>query len=149
MSRSVLINNKGFTLLSSLMAVSITSLTILLILSLSGIILRSDQFERAHQRSVYIFLNQIGREIHGGSNFYCEGDGLMFSSGNDSIYYHKEGDRIIREVNFLGYDIALQNVSAVQFKCPGSSEVDIAVNPGWPSAISWSEESEIGISDAP
>lgn len=142
-------NNKGFTLISSLLAISITSVTILLILSLSNFILKSNTFDQVHQRSVYIFLNQIGREIHGGVNFVCDADTLAFSNDNSEIFYHKEGNNLIREVNLTGYDISLRNVKSIQFKCSDLNKVNIEVNPGWSHAITWSEASEVGGTNAP
>lgn len=141
-------NNHGFTLISSLMALSLSSFIILLILSLTQIIYKSGTYDEQHHASVYVFLNQISREIRSADTLSCTSGTLTLGEQNKVIDYHLSGIRLIREVNQSGYDIALENVTSIHFKC-AENYAGITVNPGWGYSVNWSELRYTGGSYAP
>jgi competence protein ComGF len=124
-------NEKAFTLLEVLFALTIFSTIVFFIAPLLQVIADTkDTNGRLQEMEWEVFCSQVKKEIHISSKVEVISGRLMLTNNNETINYEKYGSNIRRRVNSTGHETLLQNVAAVTFTRIGNS-VEIIVVDVW------------------
>jgi len=110
------LNEKGFTLIEALTALSVFLLLIFFLSPVFHIVLnKQDISNQIQQMEWTVFCSQVQKEIMTCSKGEVIGSKLMLTKDTDSILYEKYGTSLRRRVNLTGHEILLQNVQEVSF----------------------------------
>ncbi|MBM7363814.1 competence type IV pilus minor pilin ComGF [Priestia taiwanensis] len=110
-------NTKGFTLLESLLALSIT-IVIVSLLPLFIQLLHNDfqKKEGLHMFEWEIFLQQAQMELRGSQKVTVSTNDLLFiGKEGERIMYEKKNGKLRRRVNGAGHEVLLQHVDTIRF----------------------------------
>ncbi|MGX6442733.1 competence type IV pilus minor pilin ComGF [Neobacillus sp. K501] len=109
-------NEQAFTLLEVLFAFLIFTTIIFFLTPVLQVLLNhSDSQERLQEMEWQVFCSQIKKEIRMSSNVEVLSGKLVLTNQNEKVYYEKYTQNLRRRVNSTGHEIALQNVSSVNF----------------------------------
>ncbi|MEH7111906.1 competence type IV pilus minor pilin ComGF [Neobacillus niacini] len=109
-------NEKAFTLLEVIFALSIFTIIVFFMVPLFQIMLENKDINgRLQEMEWDVFCSQIKKEIRISSKVEVISGRLVLTNNNESIYYEKYGSNIRRRVNSTGHETLLQNVSLVTF----------------------------------
>lgn len=109
-------NEQAFTLLEVLFAFSIfTTIIFFLTPAIQVLLNHSDSQERLQEMEWQVFCSQIKKEIRVSSNVEVLSGKLVITNQNETVYYEKYTQNLRRRVNSTGHEVALQNVSSVNF----------------------------------
>ncbi|SDM16584.1 competence type IV pilus minor pilin ComGF [Bacillus sp. OK048] len=109
-------NEKAFTLLEVLFALSIFTTIVFFMVPLFHIILENKESNgRLQDMEWDVFCSQVKKEIHISSKVEVISGRLVITNNNETIYYEKYGSTIRRRVNATGHETLLQNVAVVTF----------------------------------
>jgi competence protein ComGF len=109
-------NEQAFTLLEVLFAFSIfTTIIFFLTPVLQMLLNNNDSQERLQEMEWQVFCSQIKKEIRVSSKVEVLSGKLVLTNNNETVYYEKFNQNLRRRVNLTGHEIALQNVSSVDF----------------------------------
>ena len=104
-------NNSGFTLIESLISLSIllllTNLFLVILHSIGGINQRSQSFE---EYEFFIFFEEIQRELYNAETIRIQEGSLSIMNHEKTISYSQYHDIVRRRVNGLGHELVLQHV---------------------------------------
>lgn len=109
-------NEQAFTLLEVLFAFLIFTTIIFFLTPVLQVLLNhSDSQERLQEMEWQVFCSQIKKEIRMSSNVEVLSGKLVLTNQNEKVYYEKYTQNLRRRVNSTGHEVALQNVSSVNF----------------------------------
>ncbi|RYL90436.1 ComGF family competence protein [Sporolactobacillus sp. THM19-2] len=112
----------GFTLLSTLLGLSIFSIVLLLVTCAAGILASRFQDDVGLRKEITIFLSQTALELHQSNAISCS-DGnrtLIILKDDQEITYKLDSKgRLVRSVDDRGYEIVLQRIKSVRFDTDG------------------------------
>lgn len=109
-------SEQAFTLLEVLFAFSIfTAIIFFLTPVLQMLLNNSDSQERLQEMEWQLFCSQMKKEIHVSSKIEIMSGKLVLTNNNETVYFEKYNQTLRRRVNSTGHEIALQNVSSVNF----------------------------------
>ncbi len=111
---------KGFTLLSAILALFALCMTILLICQLRTVIRHLDRNPQKNSPVVWISAHQIETELLNSTTVQITNQTLTFVLNDQTISYSLQGLNLVRQLNNQGYEIVLQDVLSVDFKKTGS-----------------------------
>lgn len=127
----------GFTLISTIMAVLITVLTVSMLYQGTYYMLHLKDPLIMGKKEVWVFLEQIKKDIHASKTSQCQDDQLVLDINNSQVEYQRSGQRLFRTVNGRGYEIVLQNIQTIHFTCKVKS-VEIALQDHKNKNYQWS-----------
>ncbi|WP_052404776.1 competence type IV pilus minor pilin ComGF [Bacillus rubiinfantis] len=124
-------NEKGFTLLEVMLALSIFMIIIFFITPILQIILdpRGNQM-KLQEMEWEVFSNQFKKEIRQSSQVQVKSGKLYLIKGNETVNYEKYDTNLRRRVNDSGHEIVLQNVSVYSFSLLNNA-VKLTVRDSW------------------
>lgn len=109
-------NEKAFTLIEVLFALSIFTIIIFFMAPIFQIILNHKDSQAELQAMEWeVFCSQIKREIRMSTNAQVVSGRLILTKNLETIQYEKYGSNLRRRVNSTGHEILLQNVSQYSF----------------------------------
>jgi competence protein ComGF len=109
-------NEKGFTLIEALLALSIFSTIAFFFAPLLQILLNDKAVDGEYQKMEWeVFCSQIKKEIRMSSSVEVISGRLILTIDMNTIQYEKYGSNLRRRVNNTGNETLLQNVSNVSF----------------------------------
>ncbi|WP_235841963.1 competence type IV pilus minor pilin ComGF [Neobacillus fumarioli] len=110
------LNEKAFTLIEALFALSIFSLIIFFMAPIFQIMLNNRPSQAALQKMEWAdFASQFKKEIHQSIKAEVQSGRLLLTKESETVQYEKYGTNLRRQVNSLGHEIVLQNVSQYSF----------------------------------
>jgi Competence protein ComGF len=115
-------NQKGYTLLSMMLALSILMVTLFLVIGLIHVLAARFQDDQGARREISLFFLQTASELHLSDSVQASPDHqqLLIKKGLSNVVYQKMSkQRIVRQVNGEGYEIVLQHAKAVAFDSNG------------------------------
>jgi competence protein ComGF len=105
------LNEKAFTLIEALFALSIFTTIVFFMTPLFQIMLKNiDSHVNIQEMEWTVFCSQIKKEIRMSSHAEVVSGKLILTKGTDTIIYEKYGSNLRRRVNSTGHEIILQNV---------------------------------------
>lgn len=130
------LNDKAFTLIEALLALSIFSLIIFLITPIFQIILDNKDSEEKLQAMEWAdFCSQLKKEIHQSTKAEVISGKLFLTKDSETVQFEKYGTNLRRQVNSTGNEIVLQNVSQYTFTVL-SNAVKLTVQDSWGNVYS-------------
>ena len=116
------LNEKAFTLLEVLIALSIFSVIALFMSPIFQIILNNKDSQAELQAMEWeVFCSQMKKEIRLSTKAQVVSGRLILTKDADTIQYEKFGSNLRRRVNSTGHEILLQNVSEYSFSILNNS----------------------------
>jgi len=112
-------NQKGFTLLSMMLALSALMAALFLITAIVISMSRHFKDDLVSRKEVFVFFLQTADEVHQAQSLACTDNQLSLSLADSTIDFKQSGVRVYRQVNGEGYDIVLQHVHSIRFQCSG------------------------------
>ncbi|RYM02197.1 competence protein ComGF [Sporolactobacillus sp. THM7-7] len=117
-------NERGFTLLSMMMALAL--MTVVLFLAASVIASLAHRFEDnfGFRKELSLFFSQTSREMHLSHGVTCDANGrqMTLDKGFEKVSFKASWrNRVVRQVGGAGYDIVLQHAASVRFQCRGET----------------------------
>jgi competence protein ComGF len=115
-------HQKGYTLLSMMLALSIMMITLTFVIGLVHVLAARFQDDQGNRREVSLFFLQTASELHLADSVQAAPDHqqLIMQKGTSHIVYQKlSKQRIVRQVDAAGYEIVLQHVKSVEFYSDG------------------------------
>ncbi|CRK84119.1 competence type IV pilus minor pilin ComGF [Neobacillus massiliamazoniensis] len=110
------LNEKAFTLIESLLALSIFTIIAFFMTPIFQVMLKNiDPPSRIQELEWEVFCSQIKKEIRLSSHAEVVAGRLYLTEDNDTIIFEKYGSNIRRRVNSTGHEITLQNVADLTF----------------------------------
>jgi competence protein ComGF len=110
------LNEKAFTLIEALLALSIFSMIVFFTTPILQVMLRNiDSHTSTQEMEWEVFCSQIKKEIRMSSHAEVVSGKLFLTQDPDTIVYEKYGSNIRRRVNSTGHEIILQNVEGFTF----------------------------------
>jgi competence protein ComGF len=110
------LNEKAFTLIEALIALSIFTTIIFFMTPVFQIILTNKDTEASLQAMEWeVFSSQIKKEIRLSNRAEVVSGRLILTKDTETIQYEKYGTNLRRRVNSTGHEIILQNVSQYSF----------------------------------
>ncbi|MFC7394263.1 competence type IV pilus minor pilin ComGF [Scopulibacillus cellulosilyticus] len=110
-------NQKGFTLLSMMLAISTLGVAAFMLTLIMTSVEKGSDPLTANSKEVYTFFHQVTSEVHQSSSLECKQNKLYLTKDSELVAYNRSGQRIYRQVEGKGYDIVLQQLSDVSFLC--------------------------------
>lgn len=112
-------NQKGFTLLSMMLALSALMAALFLVTAIVMTMSHHFKDDLADHNEIYIFFLQTAEEIHQAQSLTCADNQLSLLLADGTIDFKQSGLRVYRQVNGEGYDIVLQHARSIHFQCSG------------------------------
>ncbi|WP_010632181.1 competence type IV pilus minor pilin ComGF [Sporolactobacillus vineae] len=115
-------HQKGYTLLSMMLALSIMMITLGLVISLIHVLAARFQDDQGSRQEVSLFFLQTASELNLSDSVRTAPDHqqLVMKKGTSNIVYQKlSKQRIVRQVDGAGYEIVLQHVKSAEFYSDG------------------------------
>ncbi|MFT8317507.1 MAG: competence type IV pilus minor pilin ComGF [Sporolactobacillus sp.] len=135
-------NQKGFTLLSMMLALSIMAISLILVVSVTKELVNRFNDQLGLKKDISLFFSQTALELHYAQSVHSTGDGrqlILDKNGTQVSYQWQATHRIIRQVNGSGYEIVLQHVSRASFLTSGSY-IRIEVTDDQGHVYDWSDK---------
>lgn len=124
-------NERAFTLVEALLALSIFSTIVFFMTPMFQVLLRNIDGKSNIQGFEWeVFCSQVKKEIRMSSRADSISGRLYLTKEPDTIVYEKYGSNIRRRVNSTGHEIILQNVAEVTFTLLNNA-VKITVKDVW------------------
>ncbi|MDN3016519.1 competence type IV pilus minor pilin ComGF [Paenibacillus sp. BSR1-1] len=116
------LNNKAFTLIEVLIALSIFSVLAFFMMPIFQILFNSKDSQAELQSLEWeVFCNQIKKEIRLSTKAQVISGRLILTKDGETIQYEKYGSNLRRRVDSTGHEILLQNVSQYSFSIQNNS----------------------------
>ncbi|MCI1858383.1 MAG: prepilin-type N-terminal cleavage/methylation domain-containing protein [Sporolactobacillus sp.] len=115
-------NERGFTLLSMMLALSILTVALLMTTALARFAARSPGGDMGISKQIDLFYTQTSNELHRCDRVAVSEDHhilYLYRQGKEVSYRLDDSLRLIRMVDNDGYEIVLQNIRAVRFDRDG------------------------------
>ncbi|RYL90987.1 competence protein ComGF [Sporolactobacillus sp. THM7-4] len=115
-------NERGFTLLSMIMALGIMMIALLLATSVMSVMSHRFKDDLGLRKEISLFFIQTSRELHSSQGVKCydSPSQMILTKDNQQISFIKSNpNRVIRQVGGQGYEIVLQNVRDIRFQSSG------------------------------
>lgn len=124
-----LLNEKGFTLIESLLSLVIFMIIISITTSsLSGFVKRNHHQGSLNRLEWDNFINEVQEEANTSINQTVYSELLIFEdSSHVTSSYQKYADIVRRQVIGTGHEIVLQNISSITFKKNGKYQIIVKV----------------------
>ncbi|MCM3566626.1 competence type IV pilus minor pilin ComGF [Neobacillus mesonae] len=125
-------NEKAFTLIEVLLALTIFMIVISFVTPIFHVILEQKESKiRLQTMEWEVFCNQFKKEIRFSTKAEVIGTGqLLLTKGSDTVSYERYETNIRRRVNFTGHEIVLQHVSTYSFTLLKNA-VKVTVTDSW------------------
>jgi competence protein ComGF len=109
-------NDKAFTLIEALLALSIFTTIIFFMMPVFQIILNNKDSQAKLQAMEWAdFCSQFKKEIRQTTKAEVISGRLYLTKDSEAVLFEKYGSNIRRQVNYTGHEIVLQNVSQYSF----------------------------------
>lgn len=126
-----LLNNKGYTLLSALLSLTILctiTFFIIYLINPMNVLTSYNYFSHYEIRQFQFFIQS---ELNKSKNILIEKDKIHFIYDDETIVtFEKYNDVIRRRVNFTGHEIILQNVSQLDIKRKNPNYFELVISRG-------------------
>jgi competence protein ComGF len=124
-------NEKAFTLVETLFALSIFMLIVFFLTPIFQIFINNIVSNAKTQALEWdVFGSPFKKEVRASSNGQIISGKIFLTKDGDTIMYEKYGNNIRRRVNMTGHEIVLQNVADFTPEL-GSSSIKISVTDTW------------------
>ncbi|NRD80736.1 ComGF family competence protein [Bacillus sp. BRMEA1] len=137
-------NDKAFTLIESLFALSIFIMIIFFMAPVFHIVLHNGKSDDAKLQGMEwsVFCSQLKKEIRQSIRADINSGQLIVTKDSETVQYDRYGNTLRRQVNSLGHEIVLQNVSQYTFSILNNG-VKLTVKDQWGKEYSVSAHSFI------
>jgi len=111
------LNNRGFTLLEMLIALSLFMIIAASMVPLLKIMHENAETSRRISDMEWeVFCSQSKKEIRMSTKVNVLNNKLVLENSFGTVIYEMYGDKLRRRVNFSGHEVILQNVNGVAFE---------------------------------
>ncbi|GGE46705.1 hypothetical protein GCM10011391_26940 [Pullulanibacillus camelliae] len=133
---------QGYTLLSTMIALSLLYMISALIMLLATITFHEAPAERWGRKDIWLFMHQFQKELESGQEIQCEPNDISFQKDEDLIDYRQSGMRVLRTLNHSGYEIALNDIT--EWTCASyHSLINVKVRDKKGTVYRWSVENMV------
>lgn len=115
-------DQKGYTLLSMMLALSVLMVALILATGLIHVLAARFQDDQGTRREISLFFLQTATELHLSDSVQASPDHqqLLIKKGTSNVVYQKlSKQRIVRQVDGAGFEIVLQHAKDVAFNSDG------------------------------
>lgn len=115
-------DQKGYTLLSMMLALSVMMIALVLFTGLIHVLAARLQDDQGNRREISLFFLQTAAELQLADSVQAASDHrqLVMKKGLSNIVYQKlTKQRVVRQVDGTGYEIVLQHILSAEFYSNG------------------------------